>query len=407
MTIPRRFTMTRQELYKLVWTKPLGEVAAELGITKPEVDSLCCWHKVPRPWSGYWRLKALNMPAAPAPLPDPEKDGEFEIRPNAITVRDRELRRQVASEMIRIGESDLFTVRESLRGCHRLVSRSNKLMKDKKSRPWMDNGQISSPEGSVNDRVSQANVRRALLLMDALLRGFEGLGYGVGLDREGRGATFVELMGVRVHFNVREYWAIKELEKENPDPLEGEYGIPKERRRIKLVPAGRLRLEYRCIYESRHHRQSCFESPYDCFEERLLRDEKNSRLEESLKAFACEVVDMAACGKEALALAERREQEKWETYKRKQEEERLRAIKLAEILAEQARVDALIAESERWEKSNRLRDYIKAKMARAEAQGKDVGPNSAAGKWRKWALDQADRLDPLKKSPPSILDTAE
>ena len=108
-----------------------------------------------------------------------------------------------------------------------------------------------------------------------------------------------------------------------------------------------------------------------------------------------------------LALAERREQEKWETYKRKQEEERLRAIKWAEILAEQARVDALIAESERWEKSNRLRDYIKAKMARAEAQGKDVGPNSAAGKWRKWALEQADRLDPLKKSPPSILDAAD
>lgn len=72
-----------------------------------------------------------------------------------------------------------------------------------------------------------------------------------------------------------------------------------------------------------------------------------------------------------------------------------REAKLAKIRKEQERVDRLIAESERWAKSHRLRDYIKAKMARTEAQGKDVGPNSAAGKWRKWALEQADRLDPL------------
>jgi hypothetical protein len=29
------------------------------------------------------------------------------------------------------------------------------------------------------------------------------------------------------------------------------------------------------------------------------------------------------------------------------------------------------------------------------------------GTWLRWATDQADRLDPLKESPPSILDEAE
>jgi len=28
-----------------------------------------------------------------------------------------------------------------------------------------------------------------------------------------------------------------------------------------------------------------------------------------------------------------------------------------------------------------------------------VGLNSDAGNWRKWVLDQADRLDPLEKRP--------
>ena len=37
--------------------------------------------------------------------------------------------------------------------------------------------------------------------------------------------------------------------------------------------------------------------------------------------------------------------------------------------------------------------------------GQDIGRESEFGKWLIWARAQADRLDPLVKSPPSILDT--
>ena len=131
---------------------------------------------------------------------------------------------------------------------------------------------------------------------------------------------------------------------------------------------------------------------------------KTKPMEERLKEFAIAVINMVARVKEEQALAKKREEEEQEAYKLEQEEERRRAAKREEIRIEQARVDALIEESEDWAKSNRFRDYIKAKKADYIARGVSIDPTSEAGTWLKWASDQADRLDPLAKSTPSILD---
>lgn len=130
-------------------------------------------------------------------------------------------------------------------------------------------------------------------------------------------------------------------------------------------------------------------------------------MEERLTQFAIAVVNMVALAKERLAWVKNREEEEWEARKRKEEEERRRQAKWKEILMEQEKVDDLIEESEDWAKSNRLRDYINAKKADYISRGVSISPESDAGKWLKWASDQADRLDPLAKSPPSILDDAE
>lgn len=124
MAIPRRYTITRHALYDLVWSTQLEKVAVKLGIREAELVSLCLKRNVPRPWSGYWRLKVLGKPADPIALPEPDNDSEFEIRPQIISVGDPLLRREVAKEMIRIRESKLFAVADDLRNCHILVSRS-------------------------------------------------------------------------------------------------------------------------------------------------------------------------------------------------------------------------------------------------------------------------------------------
>ena len=390
MAIPRRYTITRRALYDLVWSTPLEKVAAKLGIRDAELVSLCLKRNVPRPWSGYWGLKVLGKPAEPIALPEPENDCEFEIRPQAISVSDPVLRREVAKEMIRIRESRLFTVADDLRDCHGLVSRSQRLLM---AVQWDDHGMIRPPKGSLAIKVSKGNILRSLLLMEAILKGFEGLGYKVGLGGEWHDLTLVDIMGIAVSFEIREYWLMEE-----EDKIQSAYP------RFQLVPAGRLRLE--AHYDSRVGRGIWVRSIHRRFD-----DTQTKPLEVRLKAIAQGVVDLAARGKEAQVRAEERERERerqeMEARNREQAERRQREAKLAKIREEQERVDGLIAESKNWAKSNRLRDYIKAKMASAKEQGKDVGPNSDTGKWLKWALEQVDRLDPLKKSPPSILDTAD
>jgi hypothetical protein len=47
---------------------------------------------------------------------------------------------------------------------------------------------------------------------------------------------------------------------------------------------------------------------------------------------------------------------------------------------------------------------MKAFRRPTEVSGVPVAPNSEVGRWIAWALGQAERLDPLVPSPPSILE---
>jgi hypothetical protein len=57
------------------------------------------------------------------------------------------------------------------------------------------------------------------------------------------------------------------------------------------------------------------------------------------------------------------------------------------------------------ERAERIRGLVAAARETALADGQAVEPGAAFGDWLVWAAHQADRLDPLKVSPPSIIDT--
>ena len=48
--------------------------------------------------------------------------------------------------------------------------------------------------------------------------------------------------------------------------------------------------------------------------------------------------------------------------------------------------------------------YIDAVIEKHVKEHCNIKPDSEMAKWVKWANEQADRLDPLKESPPSVLD---
>jgi len=50
-------TLTRQELYDLVWSKPMSSLAKEFGITDVGLAKRCRAVDVPIPYRGYWTRK--------------------------------------------------------------------------------------------------------------------------------------------------------------------------------------------------------------------------------------------------------------------------------------------------------------------------------------------------------------
>ncbi len=78
----------------------------------------------------------------------------------------------------------------------------------------------------------------------------------------------------------------------------------------------------------------------------------------------------------------------------------------AELAAEKVHVESLRKQADRWCESENIRRFVE----RACAQGEllEMGLRSAElERWAEWALAQADRMDPLKPSPTSILDDAD
>lgn len=77
-------TMSRQELYDLVWSKPMRDAAATIPMSDVGLKKACRRHNVPVPPRGYWnKVRAGHrMPARPA-LPPPVEGQRTEFEPFA------------------------------------------------------------------------------------------------------------------------------------------------------------------------------------------------------------------------------------------------------------------------------------------------------------------------------------
>ena len=69
----------REELYELVWAKPVRAVAGDFGISTGAVATQCKRHDVPRPSRGYWTKKEAGK--NPRRVPLPPVDAEIAEKP--------------------------------------------------------------------------------------------------------------------------------------------------------------------------------------------------------------------------------------------------------------------------------------------------------------------------------------
>jgi hypothetical protein len=63
-------TVSREELYKQVWERPLMKVAADYNITGTGLKKICERHEIPTPERGHWAKLEHGKPVSHPPLPD-------------------------------------------------------------------------------------------------------------------------------------------------------------------------------------------------------------------------------------------------------------------------------------------------------------------------------------------------
>ncbi len=58
--------MTREELYELVWSKPMTLVAKEFDLSSSYMARVCAALNVPRPERGYWAKLDVRIRTPPS-----------------------------------------------------------------------------------------------------------------------------------------------------------------------------------------------------------------------------------------------------------------------------------------------------------------------------------------------------
>ena len=245
---------------------------------------------------------------------------------------------------------------------------------------------LSFPEDApLHLRVSKSSLRRSLLLMDALLKGFEAAGLLV------EAGPTVSIFGIPVAFTIEEATEARRQQAEDHD-LRGNYRFRYNRFTERNVATGRLKI---CITTQGYWWGERFQ--------RNWSDTSKSRLEARLDNFVAGMFAIANRLRDKADEAEQRQETRRREEERRREEARLiEAIRTLQR-AERERVETLSDAANRWHAAQRVRSYIEAAHDRQNFLS--VPPHWPSFEhWEDWARAQADRLDPFCPSPPSVLD---
>lgn len=363
----------------------MSKLARSFGLSDVGLAKICRKHDIPRPPRGYWAKLQFGQKPRQKPLPNPNNDVAIELCGSVEYVSPSPEVRNAAEQAKsreKVAESRII-VPDSLRGAHQLVSQAKRAYEPVETDT---DGLIVIPEDAcLTIQVAKANLRRALLIMTALLKALEERGFGV---HEG---PVVEILGSEIPFEIVERLNSTQ---ETPDDfdLDGHYEFGHNRFIRKRTPSGELKLQ---VAETTYWAHGC---------RRSWSDGKKHKLEQRLNSVVSGLIELAARKKEHDQEQQRREEERRAAEQRREQAAQQRADLLARIKAERARVDALLQMAQDWRASQALREYIDAARRRHVEQQGTIEPGSEFAQWVEWALQQADRLDPLRESPPSILD---
>jgi hypothetical protein len=421
------FTLTREDLYELTWSKPMSDLAKDFGISDVALGKRCRNLGIPVPGRGYWaRVDAGQKPyrpqlpqrepqimdygaltvAPPAGLRPSSAQGleesadalnkadaawlaeraAFEDRRDSVievtetpkvwdpAIRACRDRLELAAKDMRAWkkDSDSYDARPKSR---KRVEDSNQAWKWRRAR---DNGErLSDSHESVAFRVSLGTHQRALHLTNALALASRDRGFTVR-DDEKLGRLVFAGHNADIQFRITEQLQVKTR------PRVGYDG--KTEQESYKVPTGRLRIVLQIGYG---------DGP-------TFEDRGTTKLESLLNRVFVAMYRLTVKHWVQQRESDARERRYAEAERQRAEADRIRKEQERQAAAERQRRTALIAEAQHWSTAQSLRDYvthIRSATASVPSPASPAATNSSMSTssisaWSDWAQTVANDLDP-------------
>lgn len=373
--MPATRRVARAELYGSVWSRPMRDVARDLGISDVGLAKLCRRHAIPTPERGHWAKLKHGKKIEQPPLPTLEAgDSELiELPPLVDSGRSEPISKEVLG----------IEVQPELKDPHPVVARTAASLRGARAD---EHGRVTPrAQRALPVTVAPSSVDRAMRVLDALVKTLESRGHIVGrtvLDGRDRLTATVSHETIGIEFSEELDREVRELTRAE-QAQKAKYPWLHSSVQYRRFPSGRLslRIDHPDTLGLRKH----------------WADGSRQRIERCLDAFVVQLERFAEAIKR-----QRSEREEAERRRRAWEIERYE--KLRQISEEEERARTLERQADRWRRSQEIRRFIEAVQAASIAGSDQVPQGDDLQRWVEWASANADRIDPLVESPPSILD---
>ena len=167
--------LNRNDLYEQVWKEPMTHLAKKYGISDVGLRKICRKLNVPTPPIGYWAKLQFGKKVVHPPLPK-LKYGEKEtytlhVQPDSKKYL--EIDPKIKEFIEKVEKAAPVSVAERLINPHPLVKLTRELLLNEKPGPGSRGVVRSWHEKALDIRVTHGSLKRALRIMDAVIKSFE------------------------------------------------------------------------------------------------------------------------------------------------------------------------------------------------------------------------------------------
>lgn len=378
--------LTRKDLYDLVWSKPMVEIAKEYGFSDRGLAKLCERNSIPVPSRGYWAKKQAGKKVSKAPflaLDDEASETQILIR-KATSVKSlikekaeentsvipEPIQQAMAQEKLNHNE---IKVSKALHNPHPIVKSWIKSAEDERER------NKRYPNFNWGEPITALD-RRKWRLCSSLFGALEKRGFKISeiVERGRPKQVLIEFDGDNISYDMSEY--IRQYRRE----------LTEEEKKDRLYTKQKWTQE--------KVRTGCFQitlSPENVpYSNTTMREEEDKPFENSLNEVVSKIIEVVWEAKKRRLEQQERDRRRWE------EEKRQRALQELKEKEEKRTIN-LVYKAHAWKQAHVIREYVAAVEISKISSSNGVLDEAFTG-WKNWALAYADKIDFISNGNPLI-----